>query len=93
MFRIGADWFNTDDYVTSATNDFVASSWDRVNGYVGVDVNDNWNVRLAVKNIGDSTDITSGSRSVQDSVGGPSGLGGFIALPPREIMLSLNYKM
>ncbi len=92
-FRLGLDWFNTDDYVTSATNDFVASSWDRVNGYVGVDVNENWNVRLAVKNIGDSTDITSGSRSVADSVGGPSGLGGFIALPPREIMLSLNYEM
>jgi iron complex outermembrane receptor protein len=93
MFRLGLDWFNTDDYVTSATNDFVASSWDRVNGYVGVDVNENWNVRLAVKNLGDSEDITSGSRSVQDSVGGPSGLGGFIALPPREIMLSLNYTM
>jgi len=93
MFHIGLDWFNTADYVTSATNDFVASSYDRVNGFIGLDVNENWNLRLAVKNLGDSEDITSGSRSVQDSVGGPSGLGGFIALPPREIMLSLNYTM
>ena len=93
MFRLGLDWFNTDDYVTSATNDFVASSYDRVNGFIGLDVNENWNVRLSVQNLGDSEDITSGSRSVQDSVGGPSGLGGFIALPPREIMLSLNYTM
>ncbi len=93
MVHVGLDWFNTDDYVTSATNDFVASSYDRFNGYIGLDVNDNWNLRFAVKNLADSEDITSGSRSVQDSVGGPSGLGGFIALPPREIMLSLNYTM
>jgi outer membrane receptor protein involved in Fe transport len=67
-----------------------------VNGFIGLDVNQNWNLRLAVKNLGDSEDITSGSRSVQaqDSADGiPSGLGGFIALPPREIMLSLNYTM
>ena len=91
MFHIGLDWFNTDDYVTSATNDFVASSYDRVNGFVGLDVNENWNVRLAVKNLGDSEDITSGSRGAP--TGPVQGLGGFIALPPREIMLSLNYKM
>ncbi len=91
MFHIGLDWFNTDDYVTSATNDFVASSYDRVNGFISLDVNENWNVRLAARNLGNSEDITSGSRAAP--TGPVPGLGGFIALPPREIMLSLNYTM
>jgi len=62
MFRLGLDWFNTNNYVTSATNDFVASSYDRVNGFIRLDVDKNWNVRLSVQNLGDSEDITSGSR-------------------------------
>jgi iron complex outermembrane receptor protein len=91
-FHLGMDWFNTDDYVTSATNDFVASAYDRLNGYVGLDVGDNWNVKLWVKNLQDSEDITSGSRST-NGVGGPGGLGGFIIMPPREWMLQVTYKM
>ena len=98
-FRFGMDWFKTDDYVTSATNDFVASPYDRLNGFIGLDIGDNWDVRFAVKNIADSYDLTSGSRSttferneVGDIVVNPGGLGAFIALPPREIMFTVNYR-
>ena len=87
-FRIGMDWFKTNDYVTSATNDFVASPYDRLNGFIGLDIGDNWDVRFAVKNIADSYDITSGSRATPTS-----GLGGFIPLPPREMMFTVNYRM
>lgn len=87
-FHIGMDWFATDDYVTSATNDFVVSSYDRLNGYLGLDLNNNWSVRLAAKNITDAYDITSGSRATPGA-----GLGGFIPMPPREFMLSVNYKL
>ena len=86
-FRIGGDWFRTDDYVTSATNDFVASAYDRLNGFVGLDFDANWSVRLGVTNITDHEDITSGSRSTPGA-----GLGGFIILPPREYLLSVNYR-
>ncbi|MEO8445592.1 MAG: TonB-dependent receptor, partial [Gammaproteobacteria bacterium] len=99
-FRVGFDWFKTNDYVTSATNDFVASPYDRLNGFVGLDIGDHWDVRLAVKNLADSYDITSGSRSTTlerqpngDIVVRPGGLGGFIPLPPREVMFLVNYKM
>jgi iron complex outermembrane receptor protein len=92
-FRLGMDWFKTDEYVTSATNDFVASAYDRLNGYIGLDIGDHWDVRFSVKNIADAYDITSGSRSTQNSVGGPAGLGGFIPLPPRELMFTVNYRL
>ncbi|MEO8224014.1 MAG: TonB-dependent receptor [Gammaproteobacteria bacterium] len=99
-FRIGMDWFKTDEYLTSATNDFVASPYDRLNGFIGLDVGKNWDVRLGVKNIADAYDITSGSRSTTfarqpsgDIVVSPAGLGGFIPLPPREILLTVGYKM
>lgn len=92
-FLLGMDIFSTDDYVASATNDVVISAYNRVNGFVGLDVGTNWNVRLGVKNLQDSYDITSGSRSTSSSVGGPAGLGGFIPMPPREILFSVNYKM
>ena len=48
------DWFKTNDYVTSATNDFVASPYDRLNGFIGLDIGENWDVRFAVKNISDA---------------------------------------
>ena len=91
-FRIGADWFRTDDYVTSATNDFVASAYDRLNGFLGLDFGANWSARFGMTNIRDEKDITSGSRSTSASVGGPAGLGGFIILPPREFLFSVNYR-
>lgn len=79
----GADYYWTDDYITSATNDFVVKAYDRSNAYAKIGFKENWEVRATVKNISDDATVTSGSR----------GLGGFIYLPPREYLLSLNYRM
>lgn len=99
-FRFGMDWFRTSSYITSATNDFRASRYDRLNGYVGLDLNDRWSVRFDVKNIRNSKDITSGSRGTSVTRGpdgtitsSNGGLGGFIIMPPREWMVQVNYKM
>jgi iron complex outermembrane receptor protein len=80
--KFGADWYRTDDYITAATNDFIIKAYDRFNGYVGLDVGDNWDVRVTAKNLADSDQVYVGSR----------GLGGYLVLPPREVMLSLSYK-
>jgi iron complex outermembrane receptor protein len=77
----GMDYFETDSYITAATNDFNNAGWDRLNGFVALDINDNWSVRFSGKNLSDNHDISSGSR----------GLGGFVVLPPREYMLSVTY--
>ncbi len=78
----GADYYDVDDYITAATNDFKNSGWDIWNAFVAVGIRENWELKLAGKNLGDDFIITSGSR----------GLGGFIALPPREILLTLTYR-
>ncbi|MCP5327118.1 MAG: TonB-dependent receptor [Sinobacteraceae bacterium] len=81
--NFGADWYRTDDYITAATNDFVVKAYDRFNGYVGVGVGDHWDIRLNARNIADDQQVYVGSR----------GLGGFLMLPPREVMLTLSYKL
>lgn len=93
MVHVGADWFKSTSYVTAATNDFVNDDYQRVSAYLGLDVGTHWNVKFSMKNVLDSKDITSGSRATTASVGGPGGLGGFITLPPREWVFSVNYKM
>lgn len=82
-FTIGLDYYEIDDYVTAATNDFHNSGWDQVNGFISVDVGDHWELRLTGRNLGDDINITSGSR----------GLGGFSFLPPREVMFTATYRM
>lgn len=82
-FKIGGDYFKTDDYVTAATNDFVASAYDRISAYTGLEIGDHWEARFDVRNLTDEETIASGSR----------GLGGFIILPPREYMFSVNYRL
>ncbi len=79
----GLDYFEIDEYVTAATNDFRNSGWDIWNGFVGIKFADNkWEARLSGKNLADDTIITSGSRA----------LGGFIYLPPREILFQVFYR-
>jgi iron complex outermembrane receptor protein len=82
-FNFGADWYRTDDYITAATNDFIIKAYNRFNGYVGVGFGDNWDVRLNARNIADDEQVYVGSR----------GLGGYLVLPPRELMLTFTYKM
>jgi len=80
---IGADWFSQDDYVTSATNDFVVTAYDLLNATIGYSVNENWDFRFTVKNLQDKDQVFVGSRGF---------LGGFLVLPPREFMLMVTYK-
>lgn len=79
----GADWYRTDDYVTSATNDFIVKAYDRLSAFAAVGIGESLEVRLSAKNLTDEETVTSGSRA----------LGGFILLPRREVMLSLNYDL
>ena len=82
-FGLGADWFRTDEYVTAATNDFLASAYDRISAYTSLEVGANWELRFDVRNLTDEETIASGSR----------GLGGFIILPPREYLFSVTYRL
>jgi iron complex outermembrane recepter protein len=82
--KVGADWYFQDDYVTSATNDFKVKAYNVGNAFVGLELDDNWELRAAVKNLSDNNTITTGSRGF---------LGGFIPLRPREYLFSVNYKM
>jgi iron complex outermembrane receptor protein len=78
----GADYYEIDDYITAATNDFYNSGWDIWNGYVSADIGDNWEVKFSGKNLADDHIVTSGSR----------GLGGFILLPSREFLFTVTYR-
>jgi iron complex outermembrane receptor protein len=78
---IGANYFSSDDYFVGATNDFIASAYDRTDGYVGLAYGDHWQFRFSGRNLTDETDIISGSRQ----------LGGFIFLPQKEYMFSVTY--
>ncbi len=84
MFRLGGDWYRTDDYITAATNDFVITGYDRFNAFVGVDLGDHWELRATGKNVANDKKIYVGSRGF---------LGGYLMLPPAEIMMTLKYKM
>jgi iron complex outermembrane receptor protein len=81
--KFGADWYRTDDYITAATNDFIIKAYDRFNGYVGLGMGDNWDLRITAKNlVNDDEQVYVGSR----------GLGGFLVLPQREVMFSVSYR-
>ena len=80
----GADWFQTDDYITSATNDFRVKSYGVGNAFFGVKFAEHWSVTAAVKNLTDEDTITTGSRGF---------LGGFIPLRPRTYLLTVGYKL
>ena len=79
----GLDYYEIDDYITAATNDFHNSGWDMTNGFIKLNIADNWELKLTCKNITDERIITSGSR----------GLGGFVYLYPEEYLFSVTYRM
>ncbi|NDD74187.1 MAG: TonB-dependent receptor, partial [Gammaproteobacteria bacterium] len=81
---LGADWFYTADYLTSATNDFKVKGFGQGNAFVQLAFSKNWNTRFAVKNFTNNSTIPTGSRGF---------LGGFIPMRPREYMVTFNYKM
>jgi iron complex outermembrane receptor protein len=80
--KFGADMYRTDDYVTSATNDFVVKAYNRINAFVGLDIGESWDVRLAAKNLANDREVFVGARA----------LGGYLVLPPREYMFTVTYK-
>jgi iron complex outermembrane receptor protein len=82
-FKLGADYYQTDDFITAATNDFLAKGYDRTSAYTGLEIGNHWELRFDVRNLTDEETIASGSR----------GLGGFIVLPPREYMFSVQYRL
>ena len=79
----GMDYYEIDEYVTAATNDFLNKGWDQLNGYISLGVGDNWTLKLTGKNITDEDNVTSGSR----------GLGGFIVMAPVEYLFTVTYEM
>jgi iron complex outermembrane receptor protein len=81
---VGADWFQTADYITAATNDFKVKSYGIGNAFVGVGFGDHWEVRAQVRNFTDDDTITTGSRGF---------LGGFIPVRPREYLFQVNYRL
>ena len=83
-WKFGADWYRTDDYVTAATNDFIITAYSRFNGYVGLGLGDNWDLRLAARNLNNDKKVYVGSRGF---------LGGYLVLPPRELMFSVSFKL
>jgi iron complex outermembrane receptor protein len=82
-FSFGADWFRTSSYTLASAQDFIVSPYSRVNAFVALGLNNQWELRGSVKNLEDDATFISGSRS----------LGGGIILPPREFMLTLSFKM
>ncbi|MBL8645575.1 MAG: TonB-dependent receptor [Rhodospirillaceae bacterium] len=83
-FLVGADWYHTSSFTTAATNDFILDGYDRFNAYVGLGFGNGWEGKLAVKNLTDERDLSTGSRGF---------LGGFLYLPPMEYMFTIKYAM
>jgi iron complex outermembrane receptor protein len=81
--RFGVDYYEIDNYLTAATNDFYNDGWDQWNGFAEVNFLEAWNLRFTAKNFTDETNVTSGSRA----------LGGFILLPPEMYLLELTYTL
>lgn len=79
----GMDYYEIDEYITAATNEFLNTGWDQLNGFISADITENWQVKLTGKNLTDEDNVTSGSR----------GLGGFILTAPVEYMLTVRYQM
>lgn len=82
-FKLGADIYYTDDFITSATNEVLSSAYDRINAYAELEYNEQWAARFSISNLEDDELFATGSR----------GLGGFVARPPQTYKLTLKYAM
>lgn len=80
---LGGDLYLSGEYLTDADNLSYVNAYDRLNLYVAFTPSSHWEIRLAAKNVTDDVSFVSGASS----------LGGYLVLPPREIMVSLKYKM
>jgi iron complex outermembrane receptor protein len=80
---LGSDYYETDDYYTAATNEFYNSGWDIWNAFISAQLFENWELRFEGKNLADDFIVVSGSRA----------LGGFVSLPPREFLFTVNYRL
>jgi len=79
----GMDYYEIDDYITAATNEFHNDGWDTLNGYISLGIGDNWELKFTGKNITDEDNIPSGSR----------GLGGFVVNAPAEYLFTVTYQL
>lgn len=82
-FKLGADIYYTDDFITSATNEVLSSAYDRINAYAELEYDAQWAARFSISNLEDDELFATGSR----------GLGGFVARPPQTYKLTLKYAM
>lgn len=82
-FKLGADMYYTDEFITSATNEVLSSAYDRINAYAELEFDQQWAARFSISNLEDDELFATGSR----------GLGGFIARPPQNYKLTLKYAM
>lgn len=86
-FVVGGDVNYIGDYYATIDNVIKLDSYVRVNGRIGLDQPDgNWSVILSGKNLGDQEDIISGIRDPFN------GINIRTPLPPREYMLTVNYR-
>jgi|GEM_PF-409010 len=81
---LGADVYRTDDFITSATNEFILDGYTRIGAFVGLGIADAWELRLSGKNLTDKKHLSTGARGF---------LGGYYYLPPAEIMFTVKYSM
>lgn len=84
-FLIGADVNYVDEYYATINNALLVPSYTRLNGFLGIDQpGGNWSVILRGKNLTDEEDYISGIAGGGTNIRTP--------LPPREYMLTVNYR-
>lgn len=81
-FLAGMTYWHTTPYATGASNRVFQDPYDRMNAYIGLEFNKDWQVRLSARNL--QNRVTNGSSS---------GLGGFIFRPRRQLLMSVSYQM
>jgi iron complex outermembrane receptor protein len=81
-FLSGMTYWRTTAHPTGGSNQRYEDAYDKMNGYIGVEFKDVWQLKLASQNLQDNITISSSS-----------GLGGYIARPRRQVMLTLSYQM